>query len=450
MTQFRFAFPLAALFAVAVLSPIRSATPSPAAPGYHAYQKISPQIELGAGQVPINALPAGIRLHADFGVVAAAPLSVQRIHRAVANLFETRATVTPAGDLLLMFPDGAHYHGKPDKQNDLLAYRSRDGGRTWEGPTIGIPTDYNHHGFIPLIPRGTKRLYSFGTQAIWSLYNPLDKARAEDCPIGYFYSDDDGRTWTGPEVIKPVNDPDFRAMSVVRMCETESGTWLIGSHQADWGKKPLQTHQYILRSADRGKSWEVLPKARPGGWQCPGFGRMDETTIVDLGGGEVFALSRTPEGRLWHLRSLDDGKTWSDPAPTPLIHPDAPAMLFKLPDGKTLAVLHHNRSSVAHLPIAERAHLSADHPAQRDRAQLWVSLSHDGGRTWDEPRFLLANALLPFEQNSWYNYQCSYADLVPHQGKLHLFIPHRWRQVLHFTFDAADLARLPTAAALAR
>jgi len=125
-------------------------------------------------------------------------------------------------------------------------------------------------------------------------------------------------------------------------------------------------------------------------------------------------------------------------------------MLFKLGDGKTLAVLHHNRSSIGHLPMKERADLSSNHPAQKDRNELWVSLSADGGRTWSEPRFLLANALQPFEANAWYNYQVSYADLFSDQGTLHIFIPHRWRQVIYFTLPESALATLPTAADLKR
>ena len=42
-----------------------------------------------------------------------------------------------------MFPDGGHYgdagkHGR-GIVNDMLAYRSKDGGRTWEGTLINFP-----------------------------------------------------------------------------------------------------------------------------------------------------------------------------------------------------------------------------------------------------------------------------------------------------------------------
>ena len=145
----------------------------------------------------------------------------------------------------------------------------------------------------------------------------------------------------------------------------------------------MRTRQYILRSADQGKTWRVYPDARPGGWQAPGFARMDETSLVSLGGEEVLGFSRTPEGHLWTIRSLDGGLTWEGPKPTPLEHPDAPAIVFLLSDRKTVMVLHHNRSSTKHLPMKERQDLSKQHPGMKDRAQVWISLSHDGGRTWD-------------------------------------------------------------------
>lgn len=429
-------------------APTESLPPKPRPPGPE-FRKLAAEVEIGTRAVPTTALPSSLRLLPDLGLVVAAPVAGQHIHTARTEVYESRATITPAGDFLLMSPDGGHYNGTTKKLNDLVAYRSRDHGRTWEGPTVPIKIDYNLHGFIPLIPRGTKRLYNFGTQPLIGRYDPKDPSKRENAPIGYRWSDDDGFTWSEVQLISPTNDPEFTGMSVVRMCETDTGVWLIGAHEGDWSKKPLQTRQYILRSADRGKTWTVAPGARPGGWQCPGFGRMDETTMVCLGGNEVFALSRTPEGHLWQVRSHDSGLTWEGPTATTLVHPDAPAMLFQLPDRKTLMVLHHNRSSADKLPMAERAHLGADHPGMRDRAQVWVSLSRDGGRSWESPRFLTANALRPYEKNPFFNNACSYFDAIFDQGEIHFFFSHRWKHVLHLTMKEADLTKLPTERELA-
>ena len=98
-----------------------------------------------------------------------------------------------------MFPDGGHYGGAgkrgEGKVNDMLAYRSSDKGKTWEDPTVAFDIDYNQHGFIPFIPKGSERIYAFGTNQFGICMN----LRNMDCrktPIGYRYSDDDGRIWS--------------------------------------------------------------------------------------------------------------------------------------------------------------------------------------------------------------------------------------------------------------
>lgn len=409
-------------------------------------ETLAPVVPIGNTDHPAAALPEPIRIDEALGLAVAPGVEGQVIHRNPgAGLFETRATITPGGDYLLMFPDAlpgaarGHYGSQTAKVNNLIAYRSQDRGATWTGPTLPFDIDYNQHGFIPLIPRGGTRLYAFGTQPVWGLWTQTH-GLGENAPLGYRTSDDDGHTWSEVRLIRPVNDPDFRGMSVMRMCETEKGTWLLGSHEGDWSYRPLMTRQYVLRSADQGATWEVLPHPRHGGWHCPGFNRMDEGRPIHIGGDEVYLMVRTPEGRLWQSRSLDDGQTWEDPTPTPLVHPDAPPMLFHLGDGQTLAAFHHNRHN-----DTRYSGLSGEKTAMmKDRAEVWVALSRDGGRSWSEPRFVYANALAETEANAWCNYQCAYNDMFVDDGVVHLFVPHRWRRALHLTLPEAALDTLPT------
>ncbi len=375
--------------------------------------------------------PKPLVLRRRIGLVTAPAVDGQLVHESKRNLFETRATITPGGDYLLMFPEGQHYGGHKGKVNNMIAYRSSDKGKTWTGPKAAFDIDYAQHGFIPLIPRGTKRIYAFGTQ-------PIEGKREgnENCPIGFRWSDDDGRTWSKVTLIRPTNNPDFLGMSVMRMCETDAGTWLLGSHEGRWKrtpKGPVGTRAYVLRSEDKGKTWTVHPKPRPGGWYLEKFDRMDEPRPINLGGGKAMILARSCEGHLFEIRSDDDGRTWSKPKPTALVHPDAPPMLFHHPDGKTLIAFHHNRHSGGHFK-------------QTDRSEIWVSLSADQGRTWSEPRFVFANALAPGRQSDWYNHQCSYLDAFADGEDLHLFIPHRWKRALHLRLKASDLKKLPTKA----
>ena len=219
------------------------------------YEQISNTTEINKRGVSVSQLPKGIVLRERLGIVASEHLDGKIVHRArdpEGGLYECRATIAPNGDFLLMFPDGGHYGGKAEKVNDMLAYRSADRGATWQGPTIAFDIDYNQHGFIPLTPRGTNRIYAFGTQPVWDdeRMNGLKQANGlhENAPIGFRHSDDNGHTWSGLTLIDPANDPGFRGMSVMRMCETDAGTWLLGSHEADWSYKPLMTRQYVLRS----------------------------------------------------------------------------------------------------------------------------------------------------------------------------------------------------------
>lgn len=405
------------------------------------------ELRLGGVTIQTDRPPPRLETLSELGLLCAAGITGQIIHRARSpeqGLYEARATPTPRGDYLVMFPDGGHYGQSDTKANDMLAYRSTDKGRTWQGPTVAFDIDYDQHGFIPLIPRGTERIYAFGTQPIPGLYTKEDGLH-ENAPIGFRWSDDDGHTWSDVQLIRPTNDPDFTGMSVMRMCETRAGTWILGSHEADWSYNPLMTRQYLLRSEDRGESWELLPARRHGGWCVMEYGRMDEGRPIALGNGEVYCMCRTPAGQLWQSRSCDDGKTWAEPQPTPLVQADAPPMLFMLSDGQTLAAFHHNRYSAA----SDFADLGDQLVTFLDRAEIWVSLSRDHGHTWGPPRFVLANALAPTFDKAFKNYQCSYLDMFTDAGEVHLFLPHRWERVVHLRLAEEDLAKLPTKEELA-
>jgi len=383
--------------------------------------------------VDLKEPPAGLHNRSDLGVVMSGPISARRVHawpRPLHFCPGPRGVKTPGGDLMALFPAGrGHYHSAKKKVNDLVAYRSTDGGDTWNGPELPWRIPYNQHGSIPFIPSGSNRLYSFATEPRPDVFDGVENAA-----IGFRHSDDDGRTWSDVNMIRPENDKAFKGMSLMRMTETENGTWLVGSHTADWSGDPVETRQYLLRSEDQGSSWELLPGPRPEGWQLDQFKRLDEGRPIALGGGHVMLMVRTVEGHLWQLRSEDDGKTWTNPEPTELVHPDAPPMVFFLSDGKTLAAFHHNRHHGKHFN-------------RKDRSELWVALSDDGGRSWSEPRFVVANTAKPSERYGE-QYRVSYCDLVLDEGWLHLFVDHQTRQVLHLRFKESNLNKLPTKAEL--
>ena len=406
---------------------------------------VAETITLGGVAIRPGSPPPGLRTLRELGLVVNDCMSVQRITRS--RSYENRAVITPGGDFLFMCVMGRHY-GPPggaygQKLNKMIACRSSDRGQTWTEPTVPWEVPYAQHGFVPLIPRGGKRLYCFGTEP-----HPDEREGRENCAIAYRYSDDDGFTWSEPVFIRPQNDPDYKGMSVMRMCQTDAGTWLLGTHAARWEEGweddvdqwsrqktgRLHTRLYVLRSEDRGRTWTLLPDKRPHGWYADGYSRMDEGRPINLGGGKVMIMARTPEGHLWQLYSDDDGKTWTDPRPTPLVHPDAPPMLFHLSDGKTLVAFHHNKYDPA------QPHFNS----RWARNELWCSVSKDDGATWSEPRFVLADAS-PGDRR-----QVSYADLIVDGNCLHLFVSPNWEGALHIRFQETDLPGMPTTKDLLR
>lgn len=412
------------------------------------------RMQIGGVSVTADSLPRGLRHASDIGVVVPDWIEVRPIHRfPVPDSQVTMVTdflghqhapdiyvdcprpfITPKGDYLVSVVAGKAHYGGTDphcKANDILLYRSKDKGKTWTGPTLSTSIPYNQHAWVPLIPKGSKRIYVFGTEP-----SPSDFTPPENAGIAFRCSDDDGYTWSRPERIHPDNDPSFQGMWCINMTETEDGAWLLAPHLGGYDRanhfKLLYSTLYTLRSQDRGKTWTVLPGPRPQGWQWEPAHRMDEGRPLALGGGHVVLFSRTVEGHIWQFRSEDDGRTWSKPFPTPLVHPDAPPMIEKLSDRKTIVALHHNRSAGGGFN-------------RDDRSEVWISLSRDNGFTWTEPRFFMSTATtttrLLFGQEQ---YCITYCDVLADDGMLNIFLPHLWRQVLHVRMSESDLTRLPT------
>lgn len=179
------------------------------------------RVDLNGIELDVNSPPEGLVAHRDLGVLTASAVNGQVIYKRGDIVWVPRATVTPNGDYLVLFPyaRGQWYQGK-----EMLAVRSTDKGRTWSDATVVFDAAQSHHGFVPLIPRGSKRIYAFGTQAIPGMVGDRKKGLHENAPIGFRYSDDDGHTWSAVELIKPIGDPGFRGMSCVRMCETPTAT----------------------------------------------------------------------------------------------------------------------------------------------------------------------------------------------------------------------------------
>ena len=68
-------------------------------------------------------------------------------------------------------------------------------------------------------------------------------------------------------------------------------------------------------------------------------------------------------------------------------------------------------------------------------AASFGAISGDGGRPWSKPRFEFTNAPAPAYEMLFMNHLCSDIDAFVDCGEVHMFVPHRWRQLLHLRVE---------------
>ena len=130
---------------------------------------------------------------------------------------------------------------------------------------------------------------------------------------------------------------------------------------------PTSQHTYLLTSTDQGRTWEppVLIADTPGGI----FGEPD---MAEVAPGEIYCILRCGQRVYLHgCRSLDGGQTWSSPETTTI--DGLPGHLLVLEDGRLLCTYGRRKE-----PFGIR-----------------MSLSEDGGHTWQTDREIIVRDDLP-------------------------------------------------------
>jgi hypothetical protein len=301
-------------------------------------------------------------------------------------------TRTAEGDFLVAFcetlPRRPHLHPPADPRFVNLVARSRDGGATWEAPRVAPGYEWTgmqcpgiarlssgevllsqwQFRWLPL--EAARRLAGAGDPRPFLIRDPATRRwRAPRTAAdweqagapwarydgGCFVqvSRDDGATWD--ETVRVETAPYPRGYSPRPVVELPDGDLLLalGSEEDDTaGEHP--TAAFVVRSADRGRTWgppvAAVP-AVPGRW-------VNEPALLPLPDGRLLLVARERGQHLVTAESGDGGRTWTPPAVTPVWGFPAHAVLLR--DGRVLCVYGHRRP-----PYGIRA-----------------CLSEDGGRTW--------------------------------------------------------------------
>lgn len=274
---------------------------------------------------------------------------------------------------------------------DILLKRSTDGGKTWGEPraVADVPG--------PKAKNPVALAQKLAEPGAVTYNNPVmiaDRSGAvhllfclEYMRCFYARSDDDGLTWTSPAEITATAFNPFKKDYDWKVLATGPGhgvqlkggrllvpVWLSLGTGGHAHRPSVVTTVY---SDDGGKTWKggdlCVPNTAE--WVNP-----NESTVAELPDGRVMlnARSESKANRRLVAVSKDGATNWTKPAfDDALVEPVCMGSLLALPGG---AVLFSNPDNL------DKANGKAAPGTGRDRKNLTVRVSDDGGKTWAAKR----------------------------------------------------------------
>ena len=248
--------------------------------------------------------------------------------------FRIPSVVRAANGDLLAFAEGRVADCGDDGDIDLVLRRSADAGRTWTAIQVISEGNGDTHGNpVPIVDQESGRV------ALVSTHNGSG-ACPNGCPRMPYgqTSDDNGVTWTAAEELTSATKPQWDfwyatgPMHGIQLTRGDHAGRMIvaGSFEylEDSGEHVYGTH--LLYSDDAGLTWEIGAETS----RDDGTIIAQETTVVELKNGDIYALARergTDLGSKASAISSDGGDSWDAPFRTlpALTVPDVQGSLLR-------------------------------------------------------------------------------------------------------------------------
>ena len=366
--------------------------------------------------------------------------------------------------------------------------RSEDRGKTWSEDRISVYDPHIDDRFEreiydcemgqlfavpnPLGPNGVYRIYQF------SIVRNIKKGWRFG-KLVYTYSEDDGKTWQGPDGANSFYDLDSPVYEIVghnwgwhlmapASLMSNGMVYLPMNASTDPEKlgdircEPVFARSSnILTEPDPEKiSFDFKPSSPHGLFvplnDKPGQSYGMEAQITELSDHRLFSVMRTGNGCIYFTTSDDFGETWNPAKPLRrddggdlILNPNCPNPLAKLSDGR-YAVLHCNNDG-----NVEGAEDVFDAGKVRSPIFVSVGVENDTGKEqpicWSEPRLMttleeyepifdgsmgrdLASGCLHEEDGGFYHFysmgrDLTYGALHEEGGEFYHFYNAMWEQI---------------------
>lgn len=296
-----------------------------------------------------------------------------------------------AGSLLAVYD--VRYNNSADLQEyvDVGLSRSTDGGKTWE--PMRIVMSFGEFGGLPKSQNGVgdpailvdKKTGTIWVVAAWThgmgngrawFNSDQGMGKEQTAQLVLAKSDDDGKTWSEPiNITSQVKDPSwyFLLQGPGNGISMADGTLVFATQYIGADRIP---NAGIMYSKDHGKTWKIHNHAHT---------NTTEAQVVEVKPGELMLNMRDNRGGSRAIYTTKDlGKTWVEHSSSrsALQEPVCMASLIKV---------------AAKDNVLKRDLLIFSNPNTiKDRKDITIKVSLDGGVTWLEE-----NQLLLDEGYSW-------------------------------------------------
>jgi predicted neuraminidase len=274
---------------------------------------------------------------------------------------------------LAKHPDGRIFCALALKQKErfdsIYISSTHDGGKTWSDAAkvmdITGQTGYIADPNVLVSPDGVR---------VFATYVPLKDNKFSRSEFLVSHSSDGAGGWTKATALDlPYEYKSGKVHVPIWLDETTAAmafSWDVPAQEkrATDTEREMFGRAALLISVDAGKTWkpggDIAVDIRPIG--------ADETAIIKLTNGDIFAVVRTSSERPYETRSHDGGQTWDTPVPSQFYGHNSPSALLRLADGRIIRVWNNS---------------------PKHRYPLVAAVSSDECQTWSEPKTIIDRVL---------------------------------------------------------